>query len=439
MERNDLYEVEAVGVEPTGKIGPQAWMTAPATRAVLDALTRDGAEVRFVGGCVRDAIANRPVGDVDIATTAPPEEVVRLLEDAGIKAVPTGIEHGTVTAVTGGRHFEITTLRVDVETYGRHARVNFTSDWLADARRRDFTINALSATADGDVYDPFGGIDDLAHGRVRFIGHARDRIEEDYLRILRFFRFHATHGRPPADVDALAACRALAPNIASLSGERVRDEMLKILAAPYPEDTILLMRGERVLEHALPEAGEVGRLRALTWLVTRGVRVDGVEVDPLRNLAALLTTGKDGVAAAEAVAGRWHLSNRDAVRLASLAEALDMAPDAPEAERDRRLYRWGPETFRDRALLAWAAEIAVEPHQHGDRIAAWTALLEAAAGWQPRTFPLSGADVLALGIPQGPRVGELLAAVEDWWIEGGFTADREACRARLESLSAAER
>ena len=190
---------------PMGQLPPQPWLDTVDTRAVIDALEKDGTRVRFIGGCVRDAIAHRPVQDIDIATPDPPETVIALLEGAGIRAIPTGLDHGTVTAVSGGASFEVTTLRKDVATDGRHATVEFTDDWLEDAKRRDFTINAMSATPDGDVFDPFDGISDLAHGRVRFIGLARDRIAEDYLRILRFFRFHGSYGRPPVDKDALAA------------------------------------------------------------------------------------------------------------------------------------------------------------------------------------------------------------------------------------------
>ena len=222
-------------LEPTGKLPLLPWMTAPETRAVLAALTAEGAEVRFVGGCVRDSVLKRPVGDIDIATPDPPRKVIELLERAGVKAVPTGIDHGTVTAVVGDSRFEVTTLRVDVETYGRRAKVSFTDDWMADAARRDFTINSLSCTPEGNIFDPFGtGLGDLGDERVRFVGNARDRVEEDLLRLLRYFRFHATFGRPPPDPDALAACRALAHRLPELSGERVRTSCSASCWPPLP-------------------------------------------------------------------------------------------------------------------------------------------------------------------------------------------------------------
>ena len=406
-------------------------MTAAATRAVVAALTAAGAEARFVGGCVRDSILKRPVGDVDMATPTPPEEVMALLEKAGIRALPTGLDHGTVSAVVGADRFEITTLRVDAETDGRHARVRFTDDWEADAARRDFTINTLSCTPDGDVYDPFGGLGDLAHGIVRFVGSARQRIEEDLLRVLRFFRFYAAYGRPPPDKDALAACRALAHRVTELSGERVRDELLRILMVSQPADVVALMRGARVLGHVLPEAGDVGRLRTLSWLETSAVRMGSVEPDALRRLAALVETDAAG---APALAARLVLSKGQAERLAVMAApavAVDAAMDAPA--RRRLLYRHGPEAVRDLTLLAWAAAFAIEPRGRLARSAGWRELLATAEAWTRPAFALGGDDVLALGIDAGPRVGELLAAVEAWWEDGDFGADRAACLAELRS------
>ncbi|MBF0249917.1 MAG: CCA tRNA nucleotidyltransferase, partial [Alphaproteobacteria bacterium] len=286
-------------VEPTGQIALQPWMTAPETRAVMAAFHAAGAQARFIGGCVRDAVLKRPAQDIDIATPEPPERVMKILDAADIHVIPTGIQHGTVTAVVDHHHFEITTLRVDVENFGRHARVAFTDDWTQDAARRDFTINAMSCDEDGNVYDPYKGLDDLGAGRVRFVGRAEQRIDEDVLRLLRFFRFQAQYGRPPVDIDALAACRKLAPRLPELSGERVRGELFRILMAPNPADTVTLMRAERVLEHILPEAGDVGRLRFLAWLTERAVKFDAVGPDPVRRLAALLRPGLD----ADAVAG----------------------------------------------------------------------------------------------------------------------------------------
>ena len=417
---------------PTGKISPQPWLTAPETRTVVEALTADGAEVRFVGGCVRDAMACRPVTDVDIGTPDKPETVIGLLEKAGIKAVPTGIEHGTVTAVVGDRKFEITTLRRDVETDGRRAKVAFTDDWMIDSERRDLTINALSATPDGDVYDPHDGISDLAYGNIRFVGLAADRIEEDVLRLLRFFRFYGLFGQPPPDADAMAACRNHADKLPGLSGERIRDEMFKILLVPEPAEIAVLMRGLGIFDHILPEAGDVGSLRMIGWLETRAIKVDSVVPDPLRRLAALLDTDAEGAAA---VAGRLKLSNRQAWRLSALAAPpADIGPDADAPSVNRTLRRLGPDTVRDLTLLAWAGELSVTPRLPADRTQAWIGLLDTCDGWQGVVLPIGGEDVIALGVAEGPRVGELLARVEDWWEDGDYAAGRDDCLEKMKSL-----
>ena len=423
--------------KPTGKVAPQAWMTAPETVAVVEALAAEGAEVRFVGGCVRDAVLQRPVVDIDIATPEPPERVIVLLEKAGIKAIPTGIEHGTVTAVIGEARFEVTTLRVDVETDGRRAKVAFTDDWTADAARRDFTINTLSCTLAGDIYDPMGGLNDLGYRRVRFVGNAEKRIEEDVLRLLRFFRMYAVYGRPPPDIEALAACRALASRLSGLSGERVRDEMFRILMAPDAADTVVLMRGEGVLEQILPEAGDVGRLRLLTWLESSAIKVATVAPDPLRRLAALLDVDAAG---AGSVAARLRLSNPQTERLVKVAPPPhDVTPDMDERSLRRALNRAGADVVRDRVLLAWAGELAVTPRRRGERTQVWLDTLAAVDAWTPVEFPLKGRDVMALGVPAGPRVGELLGAVEAWWEDGDYRADRKACLEKLRARSGGAR
>ena len=394
-------------LSPTGKISPQPWLTAPETQTVVEALTADGAEVRFVGGCVRDAMAQRPVTDVDIGTPDNPETVIKLLEKAGIKAVPTGIEHGTVTAVVGDRKFEITTLRRDVETDGRRAKVAFTDDWMIDSERRDLTINALSATPDGDVYDPHDGISDLAYGIVRFVGLASDRIEEDVLRLLRFFRFYGLFGQPIPDPDAMAACRNHADKLPGLSGERVRDEMFKILLVPDPADVAVLMRGLGIFDHILPEVGDVGRLRMIGWLETRAIKIATVVPDPLRRLAALLDTDAEG---AKAVAGRLKLSNKQAWRLSAMtAPAADIGPDADAPAINRALHRLGPDTVRDLTLLAWAGELSITPRLAAERTRAWIGLLETCDGWRDVAFPVGGEDVAALGVAEGDDVTEAVA------------------------------
>lgn len=420
---------EAIATGPVGKISPQPWMTAPETSMVLDALCADGAEVRFIGGCVRDAILKRRVRDIDIAIPEPPDKLIALLTAAGLKAVPTGIEHGTVTAVVDKAVFEITTLRVDVESYGRRARVAFTDDWKMDAARRDFTINALSCTPEGDIYDYFNGLDDLGHGRVRFVGNARERIEEDRLRLLRFFRFYAHYGRPPPDAEALMACREQARGLALLSGERVRVEIFRMLMASDPADVVQLMQGHDVLEHVLPEADRIDRLRMMTWLDSRAIRFASVTPDPIRRLAALIETGVEG---ADAIADRFKMSNRHRQRLKTMI-MLDspINPDNDPRSIRRALHRMGPETVRDLALLNWAGELAAEGRLPHGRTEGWIAIIELAEAWTPLAFPLKGRDVMALGVESGRLVGALLRDVEAWWEENDYRPDRAACLAEL--------
>ncbi|HLI13040.1 MAG TPA: CCA tRNA nucleotidyltransferase [Alphaproteobacteria bacterium] len=414
---------------PAGALAPQPWMTAPATRAVVAALTAEGAEIRFVGGCVRDTVIGRAIKDIDIATHDPPETVMALLASAGITAIPTGLSHGTVTAVVEAAHFEITTLRRDVETDGRRAKIAFTRDWAADAARRDLTINAIFLAPDGTLYDPFGGLEDLRAGRIRFVGDARARISEDVLRLLRFFRFFAHYGRPPPDPAALAACRELAPRLPQLSGERVAGEMLKLLAAPEPASIVALMREEGILRYVLPEAAGVAVLRAL-------VTVEGLGpgCDPLRRLAALIDP-VGGAAAAEAVADRLRLSNAERERLAAfVAPPLTARAEMTAHERRVALHRFGGALFRDLVLMSWARTIAAAGPGARYEVEAWRDLLAAAAAWRPISLPVKGADVLALDVAPGPEVGRLLAAVESWWIAEDFVPDREACLRKLASL-----
>ena len=426
---DDYVEIRGISRAPLGKLAVQGWLAWPETDAVVAALTKDGAEVRFVGGCVRDAVARRQTPgdtvDIDMATPLAPEDVMARLETANIRVIPTGLKHGTVTAVVGDRKFEITTLRRDTETDGRHARVEFTDDWIEDARRRDFTFNAMSCNPQGDVYDPFEGMPDLAHGIVRFVGRADERVREDYLRILRFFRFWGAYGRPPANANALAACRAHAAKLTELSGERVREELLKILAVPQPAEVILMMRGYGVLDQILPEAGQVTRLRLINWLTTRAVVLDGVVPDGLRNLAALLDTDADGAAG---VAARLRLSNAQTDRLITLVAPEEKpTPDLGDIDREKLLRHIGTETFRDLVLLGWADEMGGMTRLPSARAAAWTELLTWALAWEGAAFPLKGQDLLDLGVAPGPRVGEVLKRVETWWADGGYSADRGAC------------
>lgn len=389
----------------------QPWMRIEGLRRILDAIKAGGGEARVVGGCVRDALLGRVVGDVDLAVNLPPENVVDLLSKAGLKTVPTGIDHGTITAVADHKGYEITTLRHDVETDGRRAKVAFTDDWQADAARRDFTFNALYADADGKLYDYFDGRSDLEAGHVRFIGNARERIREDVLRILRFFRFYAWFGRGDPDKEGLAACRELAELIPRLSVERIWREVVKLLAAGNPVPAWKLMDEQGVLQRFLPEAGNVQRLEVL---IAVGRKYEEPTSSLLR-LAALLPQDKE---IAPRLAARLKLSRREAETMqANIDLQGRMQGRLDPVPLRRNLYAFGAEKLRD-AVLLLAADIPgldLEP-----------ALAEMAI-WKKPVFPLQGADILKLGVAPGPQVGELLRAVEEWWIERDFHPARAEC------------
>jgi poly(A) polymerase len=407
-----------VNLAPGDRLAPQPWMVAPETRAVLAALGAGGAELRFVGGCVRDAVLGRPIGDVDIATPEPPDLVMARLAEAGLKAIPTGIDHGTVTAVANGHPFEITTLRRDVETYGRHARIAFTDDWREDAARRDLTFNALSCTPAGVLFDYFGGLKDLAEGRVRFVGDARRRIAEDRLRLLRFFRFLAWYGRAGPDPEGLAAAIEAAPELHQLSGERIQAEMLKLLAAPDPVPVLELMAQGGVLGHALPADVRLERLAAIVAIE----RLAGLAPDPVCRLGALLAPDPEG---AERVAERWRLSNADRDRLIAIAAPEPiLRPDMPPHPQRLCLYRLGPLRWMDRVLVSWAEALAQSP---AGEAGAWLDLLRLPERWRPPELPVKGRDLLRLGLKPGPEVGALMVELEAWWIDQDFAPDRQAC------------
>lgn len=397
-------------MKAVGRLEEVPWSDDAAVHTLFDVLGRAGITARFVGGWVRDAIRGvKLTNEPDLAVDKPPETVMLVLKAARIKVVPTGLKHGTVTAVIGRAPYELTTLRRDVETDGRHAVVAFTDDWLEDANRRDFTFNALYADLDGTLYDPFGGRADLGEARVRFIGDPDQRIAEDRLRILRFFRFHAWYGRAPFDALGFEACRRNAGSLRGLSGERVRKEVLRLLEAPAPADTVAAMREAAILDHWLPECDGTKRLRALI------ARED--KVDPVRRLASILSPDAD----ATVIGKRLKLSTQESLRLEVMLAAdpvIDVA-GGPKAWR-AQIYALGGNLYADRLLLAVDVP--------GD----WQAALAMARTWTPPELPVSGGDALKLGLKPGPKVGALIEAVERWWIDGDFTADRAACLAELE-------
>ncbi|MBV8976854.1 MAG: CCA tRNA nucleotidyltransferase [Alphaproteobacteria bacterium] len=390
-------------------------MTAPETAAVFAALGPDDA--RFVGGAVRNALLGLAVEDVDIATPLEPQEVVTRLARAGLKAVPTGIDHGTVTAVSSGRSFEITTLRRDIETDGRHAVVGFTRDWSEDARRRDFTMNALYADAAGEVFDYTGGIDDLKAGHVRFVGHAAERIAEDRLRILRLFRFHAWYGRGEMDADALNAAKAQKASLALLSGERIRKELLRLFEAADPMPALRMMAATGILAEVLPGSLRVERLARLVEID----RDNFFDADALLRLAALDPPRE--------ALERLKFSNLQKTRLEDLHGAQERIVSYLAIKDVRRLlYRLGADAFMDRVRLKWAEDLKES------NAVQWRALLAMAQAWRRPRFPLTGDNVKNAGVPEGPLVGRILAEVEEWWIESDFTDDEFSLAERLKAV-----
>ena len=416
-----MTESSAMADAVPEQIPVQDWMAAAPTRRVMAALEARGGPgaARFVGGCVRNALMGRKVEDVDIATPLTPEAVTDALQAAGIKAVPTGVEHGTVTAVADKTPFEITTLRRDVETDGRRAVVAFTDDWAEDARRRDFRLNAIYADAQGRLYDPTGaGVADARAGRIVFVGDAETRIREDYLRILRFFRFHAWYGRGEPDAEGLETCARLKDGVRSLSAERVAKELLKLLAAEDPRGAVGLMAGSGVLTESAPEARDLERFAVLAGADLEPAR------DPVLRLAALLPDAPD---VARSMAERLRLSNAQRERLAAAVVVTDFPLSDPAARE--LVYRFGRQAAADRLLLAWAAGRGAERERLDE-------LLALVVGPAPARPPIGGAEILAAGVPPGPLVGEVQRALEAWWIGRDFHATKAEVREALAAEAA---
>jgi len=392
------------------KLDAAKWRRRRGMARLLDALGADEGLTRYVGGAVRDELLHLPVNDVDLATRLKPEDVVARLEAVKIRAVPTGIDHGTITAVSSGHVVEVTSLRRDVSTDGRRATIAFTDDWKEDAARRDFTINALLADPrTGEIFDYFGGLDDLEGRRVRFIGDPYRRIAEDHLRILRFFRFHARFGSGDPDAAALNACTARANDLMALSRERIADELLKLLAVPDPTPTVQLMLDRAILKPVVPEIerGAASRLAALV----NAERDAEIEPDTVRRLSALLP--RDPVVA-EKVAVRLKLSTKMRKRLACSAdEDLDANPNA-------LAYYVGRTCAIDRLLLAGRTREAAN-----------------AANWQVPALPIGGGELIKRGLEPGPVVAKTLRAVERTWVESGFPDNAELERIIAQALTAA--
>lgn len=398
-----------------------SWLKEEKLRAVLDALDAKGGATRIVGGAVRNGLFDAPVGDIDLATIFLPAEVIRRAEAAGLKTAPTGIEHGTVTVIASGTPFEVTTLRTDVETDGRRAVVAFTSDWLEDARRRDFTINALYCDGEGTIFDPLGGLADVTARRVRFIGNAEERIAEDYLRILRFFRFFAWYGHGRPDPGGLKAVTRLKDGLAGLSAERVWAEIKKLLAAPDPARALLWMRTTGIVQSVLPESWGIDAIHRLV----AAERTENWPADPLLRLEAMLPPDAGKVAA---LAKRLKLAKAEARRLSAWAKAPEPDAGLSETALAARLYRHGAQAVRDRLAHGFAR--AAQAGNQADAVA-FGKQISVADTWRKPVFPLKGKDLLAAGMKAGPAVGKRLKALEEAWVEGGFAGDKQALLDRL--------
>lgn len=392
------------------------WLAAGPAARVLALLNADGEEGRVVGGAVRNTLLGLPVGDIDIATTAHPDEVVRRAGAAGIKSVPTGIEHGTVTLVIDSQPFEVTTLREDIETDGRRAKVAFGRDWACDAQRRDFTINGLSLSADGTVHDHVGGLDDIAARRVRFIGEPSRRIAEDYLRILRFFRIHAAYGAGEPDRAGFVACIQGRDGLADLSAERMRMEMLKLVVAPGAAAALVAMDDGGLLLRIVAGVVYHGPFARMT----EAEQTLGLQPDPMLRLGALAVAVTED---ARRLSQRLRLSNAETKRLDSMGHRWWRLLDMDEAVAKRRMYRLGADRYRDRIMLAWArsGRDAASPR--------WREMATLPLRWTAPRFPLRASDFLSRGLNEGPALGHVLTLAEDAWLAADFPDDESSLKA----------
>ena len=382
----------------------QAWLNEPRLQAVMRALNAKG-ETRVAGGAVRNALLGVPVADVDLATVLLPNEVIAAAKAAGFGVHPTGIEHGTVTVTHQRAAFEVTTLRRDIETDGRHAVVSFTTDWAEDAARRDFTINAMYCDSSGKIFDYTKSYQDIQKWRVKFVGDASERIREDYLRILRFFRFHAWYGKNAPDKKGLEACVTLKSGLKKLSVERIRQELMKTLAAPNAIKTLKLMAESGVLKIILPHTEQ--------WNVLERLPADAI----LR----LFVLARDP----RKLKDRLRLSNEDAARLAALYAAPDVSKALSEVERRRILYHLGASGWRD------AVDLSLAQSKSKLNDPKWMALRDVPNSWVPPRMPVKGTDLIGIGLHPGPKMGQVLSALEDWWVANDFTPTRQDLMARV--------
>ncbi len=410
------------------------WLTHDGIRQVFKTIEQADGDIRFIGGCVRDAIINRKTHDIDCATSLTPEQVIDAMRDAGVKVIPTGIDHGTVTVVLNdGKQIEVTTLRRDVETHGRHARVAYTDDWKTDAARRDFTMNAMSCDLSGQVYDPFGGASDIKQGNIIFIGNPVTRIQEDFLRILRFFRFYARFGQGDINADGLQAAIQFAPQMAKLSGERIRDELFKLMIATACVDAMTIMLENGILEPVLPYLSNLHRFKSMI----EAEESTDMGADVIRRLAAICGDGEEAI---QHTATRLRLSNDQTARLRAMkiypgkGSWPDIGPDiGPDRGLDKGLnkvreliYRHGRKMVADQYCYQLAARTGKTQIDED--------IVSVIKNWTPPEFPLTGHDVMEGGVPAGPKIGKILRQVEDWWIDQDFEPDRTDCLEKLQHV-----
>jgi poly(A) polymerase len=418
--------------DTTSIAGKAEWLTEPSLQSLLALLSSDGEEARIVGGAVRNTLLGEAVSDIDIATTCTPQITLERAETAGLKAIPTGIDHGTITLVSDGRPYEVTSLRADVTTNGRHAEVAFGRDWLVDAQRRDFSINALYADADGDILDLVGGIADIESRTLRFIGDPEQRIREDYLRILRFFRFFAWYGKGRPESEGLKACARLKDGLAQLSAERIWSELKKLLSAPDPSRALLWMRQSGVLTVILPESEKWG-IDSIHGLVNteQDLRWDA---DPLLRLAGIIPPDAERIAL---MAARLRLSNSERERLEHWANSLLPSVDISETGFAKKLYRSNVQGVADRLRLAIvsARTQAVNDNRAMFRAGQLSKLLGYITSYVKPKFPLSGGDIISNSGLEGPAIGQIQRKLEEEWVDSGFALGRDALLARIPEIA----
>lgn len=384
-----------------------SWLHEAGLRRVFAAISDAGGEARVAGGAVRNTLMHEPVADIDVATTLLPDDVMKAGEAAGLGVHPTGLDHGTVTLTFAGKPYEVTTLRIDTETFGRKARVDFTTDWQRDARRRDFTVNALYCDAEGNIHDYVDGYRDILRKRIRFIDDAEARIKEDYLRILRFFRFHARYGAGSPDAEGLKASIKLRQGLDNLSAERLHQELFKLLVAPRALPVVRVMAKNRILSHVFPHVSDFRAFSRMT-------RVDAMYALRPDALCRLFLLAAD----ARQLRSRLRLSNEEAGRIAAMGRVTGLSPRLRDNEQRAMLYRLGADTWQDAVRVAWAQARSNAANE------GWLQLLRLPERWTIPKIPVHGRDVMEQGIPAGPQVGELLQRLEDWWIASDFKPDK---------------